>query len=295
MSVRTRRLTADYERICTAFGSKGRIRLLKAIGEPPEKYQIEFLVTSVQMDPTTKAIRTHNSFIAEIVLTGAYPRLAPQCRMLTPVFHPNIAPHAICIGDHWAAGESVSHLIVRIAEMLAFQSYNVKSPLNGEAARWVEKNQDNLPLDRYDFASLLSAGAAVGRNEDGSLKAGGECANCGKKAGAEPMYVCINQHVTCANCKLECALCKSTMCLKCPVAACATCGRRVCTKCILRCRTCGRLVCKDHAGACHVCKQPRCTDCLVECDVCGKPACLEHITKVVVDGEKKYHCKACAS
>ena len=31
--------------------------------------------------------------------------------------------------------------------MLAYQSYNVKSPLNGEAARWVEKNKDRFPLD----------------------------------------------------------------------------------------------------------------------------------------------------
>src|SRR5262249_54822145 len=36
---------------------------------------------------------------------------------------------------------------VRIAEMLAFQSYNTKSPLNGEAAKWVEQNVGALPLD----------------------------------------------------------------------------------------------------------------------------------------------------
>ena len=31
--------------------------------------------------------------------------------------------------------------------MISFQSYNVKSPLNGEAARWVADNLDQLPLD----------------------------------------------------------------------------------------------------------------------------------------------------
>jgi hypothetical protein len=75
--------------------------------------------------------------------------------MLTPVFHPNIAPHAICIGDHWTAGESLAALVVRIAEMLSFQSYNVKSPLNGQAARWADEHATELPLASTDFGVEL--------------------------------------------------------------------------------------------------------------------------------------------
>jgi len=67
--------------------------------------------------------------------------------MLTPIFHPNIAPHAICIGDHWSAGAPLASIVARIGEMIAYQSYNTKSPLNGEAARWVDQNPDRLPLD----------------------------------------------------------------------------------------------------------------------------------------------------
>jgi predicted Zn finger-like uncharacterized protein len=36
---------------------------------------------------------------------------------------------------------------MRIGEMIAYQSYNTKSPLNGEAARWVDDHADDLPLD----------------------------------------------------------------------------------------------------------------------------------------------------
>jgi hypothetical protein len=67
--------------------------------------------------------------------------------MLTPIFHPNIAPHAICIGDHWSPGEPLWSIVARIGEMIAYQSYNTKSPLNGEAARWVDQHVDELPLD----------------------------------------------------------------------------------------------------------------------------------------------------
>jgi hypothetical protein len=73
--------------------------------------------------------------------------MPPQCRMLSPIFHPNIAPHAICVGDHWSAGEPLWSIVARIGEMIAYQSYNTKSPLNGEAARWVDENGHRLPLD----------------------------------------------------------------------------------------------------------------------------------------------------
>jgi len=71
--------------------------------------------------------------------------------MLTPIFHPNIEPSIICIGDHWAAGERLVSLIIRIAEMIAYQAYNVKSPLDGEAAMWAHLNEKQLPIDKRDM------------------------------------------------------------------------------------------------------------------------------------------------
>jgi predicted Zn finger-like uncharacterized protein len=114
-------------------------------GDPPERYQLEYRIKSLRMvGGELQAVQSH---LVEVTLPRNYPRLPPQCRMLSPVFHPNIAPHAICVGDHWGAGESLESIIIRIGEMLAYQSYNVKSPLNGEAARWVEVNKHRIPLD----------------------------------------------------------------------------------------------------------------------------------------------------
>jgi ubiquitin-protein ligase len=144
-SVRLRRLQADYEKLAEFARRHPRLRLLQAQGNPPEMYQLEYQITSLrQVDDQLLLTRTH---IVEISLPRNYPRTPPQCRMLTPIFHPNIAPHAICIGDHWAAGEPLWSMAARIGEMIAYQSYNTKSPLNGEAARWVEGNLDRLPLD----------------------------------------------------------------------------------------------------------------------------------------------------
>ena len=143
--VRLRRLQADFERLRDYVTRHPRLQLIQAEGSPPERYQIEYRVKSLrQKDGQLEHVSSH---LVEIALPRDYPRVPPLCRMLTPVFHPNIAPHAICIGDHWSAGESLQALVARIGEILAYQSYNTKSPLNGEAARWVDGNIDQLPLD----------------------------------------------------------------------------------------------------------------------------------------------------
>jgi len=293
MSVRLRRLKADYERIRTAFTKDSRVRLLGVIGDPPEKYQFEFLVPSLQMDAATKAVRRQNHFVAEITLTSAYPRMSPQCRMLTPVFHPNIAPHAICIGDHWAAGESLSNLIVRIAEMLVFQSYNVKSPLNGEAAKWVELNQKSLPLDNYDFTGLVEVGGIHGYDASGGIRAAGTtCANCGNTESAG-LKVCMGGHVTCESCSTSCPGCNGTVCLQCSVHVCDECDARVCGSCIRKCPGCGKTVCHNHATGCSVCQLEFCADCLVSCDACGEPTCVHDARRAEVDGVPGYACLTC--
>ena len=144
-TVRLRRLAADFAKLEDYVRRHPRVRLVQHDGDPPEQYQLEYRIRSLrQVDGELQETKSH---LVEISLPRHYPRTPPQCRMLSPVFHPNIAPHAICVGDHWSAGESLQAIVTRIGEMLAYQSYNVKSPLNGEAARWAEENEDRLPLD----------------------------------------------------------------------------------------------------------------------------------------------------
>jgi ubiquitin-protein ligase len=144
-TVRIRRLQADYEKVKEYTRRHPRLELIQAEGTPPERYQIRYQMLGLrQKDDELVEVDSH---LVEISLPRDYPRTPPQCRMLTPIFHPNIAPHAICIGDHWSAGEPLSSLIARIGEMITYQSYNTKSPLNGEAAKWTDKNLDLLPLE----------------------------------------------------------------------------------------------------------------------------------------------------
>jgi len=76
----------------------------------------------------------------------------PTCRMLTPVFHPNFDDSQVCIGDFWAASEGLDDLVMRIGRMICYQEFNIKSPLNGLAAKWVEQNARLLPIDSRSVA-----------------------------------------------------------------------------------------------------------------------------------------------
>jgi ubiquitin-protein ligase len=149
-SMRTRRLTADAQQMQRAFEKFPLIRVLSAVGDPPDLYQIEYSINGLQRSKGGKPVpqETHR---VEIQLTADYPRLSPKCRMLTPVFHPNIDTSSICVGDHWTAGERLVDLVIRIGEMISYQAYNIKSPLDGEAAMWADLNVEKLPIDHRDL------------------------------------------------------------------------------------------------------------------------------------------------
>jgi len=145
--MRTRRLIADAEHVAEAFKDSPIIRVIETDGQPPDLYRIEYLIRSLQPgeDPEEPAPRDVHQ--VEIQLTADYPRVSPSCKMLSPVYHPNIDPSHICVGDHWAAGERLVDLIVRIGEMLAYQAYNIKSPLDAHAAMWADLHPNELPTD----------------------------------------------------------------------------------------------------------------------------------------------------
>jgi ubiquitin-protein ligase len=154
MTPRLRRLAADHRRIVEALADHPHIRLVDAEGTPPERYAFEFRVSGLTLQPDGSPVESavHR---AEVFLPLDYPRRPPFCRMTTPVFHPNIDPQKICIGDHWSAGQSLLELVVRIAQMICFQSYNTQSPLNAKAALWASEHASRLPLQAVDLSRGL--------------------------------------------------------------------------------------------------------------------------------------------
>jgi ubiquitin-protein ligase len=161
LSPRIRRLKLDHDSLFKRFSGWPLIRIVGTAGMPPELYRFQYLVRGLYVAPDG-AILERNDHLLEVNLSLGYPRRAPQCRMLTPVFHPNFDDSSVCIGDFWAASESLDDLIIRIGRMISYQEYNTKSPLNGLAAKWAAQNPSLLPVDPRPIAPPLDQ--AVGES-----------------------------------------------------------------------------------------------------------------------------------
>jgi ubiquitin-protein ligase len=209
-NVRLRRLKADHDALRRLAHLHPRIEIEGVSGNPPERYRLRLKVRSLR--EKGDVIEVAEEHRLEVTMPSGYPRDAPLFRMLTPVFHPNIAPHAVCIGDDWTAGEPIDQLIQRVGEILAYQSYNTKSPLNGRAAQWVDEHRDQLPIDREEFFRDLAV--------DTVAPAVTACANCGAPARA----TCAAAHLLCEDCSIACPGCASVLCLVCNTFPCRRCA-----------------------------------------------------------------------
>jgi ubiquitin-protein ligase len=148
---RIRRLAQDYELLQRILKDWPLIQISGTAGLPPEVYRFIYNVRGLFVGPGGEILE-RPAHVLEVNLSLGYPRRAPQCRMLTPVFHPNFDEATVCIGDFWAASEGLDDLIIRIGRMIAYQEYNTKSPLNGLAAKWAAQNPHLLPVDPRNIA-----------------------------------------------------------------------------------------------------------------------------------------------
>src|SRR2546430_1445498 len=145
-SPRTRRLILDEQLLQSLLQDWPLVKVTGKAGIPPEIYRFTYNIRGLYVSGSGEILE-RDTHVLEVNLTLGYPRRAPQCRMLTPVFHPNFDDSMVCIGDFWAASEGLGDLIIRIGRMIAYQEYNTKSPLNGLAAKWAAQNSHLLPID----------------------------------------------------------------------------------------------------------------------------------------------------
>jgi hypothetical protein len=126
---------------------------------PPEKYIVTFSkVKGLRLKHAegseNRELEIVDEHKIEIYLHADYPRLKPQCNLITGAFHPNFrmaVPNDICIGDYWASGETLVDIIYQVGDMITYQNYNVSSPLNGIAAKWAKENIELFPIDNVNL------------------------------------------------------------------------------------------------------------------------------------------------
>lgn len=159
-SPRIRRLLLDEQTLQELLQNWPLIQITGKAGMPPEIYRFTYNIRGLYVSGTGDILE-RDTHVMEVNLSLGYPRRAPQCRMLTPIFHPNFDNSMVCIGDFWAASEGLDDLIIRIGRMIAYQEYNTKSPLNGLAAKWAAQNTHLLPIDPRPIAPPFKVNGGI--------------------------------------------------------------------------------------------------------------------------------------
>ena len=158
-TVRERRLTKEYAELEEYARLHPRVRIAQVEGSPPERYEIEYRISSLV--DNTGSIKVSKEHIVEVAISRNFPRTPPKCRMLTSVFHPNIDSTEIHLDEHWSSETSLVSLVIRIGEMLSYQRYHIASAVNPAAVEWIKTNIDQLPLDEIDLHDVSQAAPSV--------------------------------------------------------------------------------------------------------------------------------------
>jgi len=167
MSPRQRRLVADLQHMRELISRDEGISF-HADGHPPEVYHLLLNRRGLARQGHGELVLRHVHRFS-VYLHLDYPRRPPQFSWLTPIFHPNILPPerngGVCIGV-WSASESLADLVLRVAAMVEYTSFNAHDALDPEAATWVRANgvrqgADLTQLVRHHGGSIDDEGLVV--------------------------------------------------------------------------------------------------------------------------------------
>lgn len=165
LSPRQRRLAAEADELLNRFTGHRYISVQPVGAHPPERYQVIYALPGLVTDQFNN-LQVTNQHLVHISLPGGYPREKPYCSCDSAVFHPNFGSY-ICIADFWSPSQSVLDVIIQIGDMLQYKLYNVRSPLNAVAARWVQQNLDRVPISDVNLqpeVAEVRLGQAEGTN-----------------------------------------------------------------------------------------------------------------------------------
>lgn len=154
MNPRQKRLENEYRELRSTFDADKLVEIIAIGPVPAEKYRIVYKVPSLRLNGKGQPIKV-DATVVEIELPHGYPKVPPVARTIAGdvVFHPNFNTTKICLADHWAPSTQLVDLIKEIGEMLQWQKFNIRSPLNAQAAQWSQDNKNEIPLSNHKIGA----------------------------------------------------------------------------------------------------------------------------------------------
>ncbi len=164
MSIAASQLGEIYTLIRDTFRNTPRISVTPIQGDPPDKYRVTYHTVGKHRDPAGEVVDA-DSHQVEISIPFGFPHFPPNCRPLSPIFHPDFDNDAIHIGDFWTEERTVPELIVEIGRMINGETCSTVDAFNKEAAEWYKSHRSDFPLARINWSEGRPSDAVLSEHQ----------------------------------------------------------------------------------------------------------------------------------
>jgi hypothetical protein len=157
------RISQEWRQAQWNFAYHPVIRILPLEGDPPGAYHVEYRLRNLVVNDAGE-LAFAEACAVEIVLGVDFPHSAPLVKPLQQTFHPNVDGEAVRIIPAWkAAGSTLSDVVQRIGQLMAYRVHDAGEVWNPAAMQWLGAHREEVPTDRIADVSLTAGGEPLER------------------------------------------------------------------------------------------------------------------------------------
>jgi hypothetical protein len=122
-------------------------------GDPPDRFTLSFSGKGVARDISANAdVEMIDAHRVELRLPYAYPKVAPDVRWVTPIFHPNVSfsgfIHLADVGLPWESHVTLDIVCERLWDVARLAYIDLEKATNYSAKNWFQEQRLlKLPVD----------------------------------------------------------------------------------------------------------------------------------------------------
>jgi ubiquitin-protein ligase len=165
MGIATKQLETIFKEINDRFETHRYISIKPGDGDPPERYDVTYHITGLHQNKNKEVHEAKHHSIT-ITIPFGFPHFPPNCKPISPIFHPDFDQAAICIGDFWNKESTLPDLIFHIGQMISGEVFSTDNAFNEEAVIWYRQHNDRLPFEVLDLSNGFSSSVVPVHEED---------------------------------------------------------------------------------------------------------------------------------
>ncbi len=149
---RSERLAADQMQLEKLQANSDILRFV-ATGDPPDRFNLTLQGKGLAKTQASQgSVEVTDRHQIDVRCPYAYPRVPPDIRWVTPIFHPNVSfsgfIHLSDVGLPWSPAITMEQICERLWDIARFAYAHLERTTNFQARSWVEEQEEfTLPVD----------------------------------------------------------------------------------------------------------------------------------------------------